>query len=212
MGRRASHQHGTRRGLVPSNGQLHLRGLSKSDDCRGKGRQAGLGDTARLKGARHAGKSPQRGKVKRHQPLQCASLRLGSPGHITRAGHPRAAWGPAGEDGWAGQHLPRARGGLALISSCGWSRENKGTSWVSFPALPPRTPQLGRLGLGLCVWGQGLRTKRPVQLSLSSSGSLRGGDSPKLLPAHPEAGLGAWFPKPATPLPVSGLQSPGTLT
>lgn len=62
MGRRASHQHGTRRGLVPSNGQLHLRGLSKSDDCRGKGRQAGLGDTARLEGARQAGKSPQWGR------------------------------------------------------------------------------------------------------------------------------------------------------
>lgn len=62
MGRRASHQHGTRRGLVPSNGQLHLRGLSKSDDCRGKGRQAGLGDTARLEGACQAGKSPQWGR------------------------------------------------------------------------------------------------------------------------------------------------------
>lgn len=90
-----------------------------------------------------------------------------------------------------------------MISSCGWSGENKGTSWGSFSALPPRTPQLGRLGLGLCVWGQGLRIKRPVQLSLGSSWSLCGGDSPKLLPAHPEAGLGAWFPKPATPLPLA---------
>ena len=29
------------------------------------------------------------------------------------------------------------------------------------------------------------------------------GRQPKLLPAHPEAGLGAWFPKPVTPLPLA---------
>ena len=39
------------------------------------------------------GGEPPAGKVKLHQPLQCASLRLGSPGHITRVGHPRAAGG-----------------------------------------------------------------------------------------------------------------------
>ena len=62
VGRRASHQRRTRRGLVPSDGQLHLGAPSKSDDCRGRGRQAGLGATVRLEGARQAGKSPQRGR------------------------------------------------------------------------------------------------------------------------------------------------------
>ena len=62
VGRCASHQRGTRRGLVPSDGQLHLGAPSKSDDCWGRGRQAGLGDTVRLEGARQAGKSRQRGR------------------------------------------------------------------------------------------------------------------------------------------------------
>ena len=54
----------------------------------------------------------------------------------------------------------------------------------------------------------GARAEDPVPHPAPSAppGPCVGGDSPKLLPAHPEAGLGAWFP------PASGPQSSGTLT
>lgn len=129
------------------------------------------------------------------------SLRLGSPGHITRVGHPRAAGGLRERLGGQVSNPPGARGGLALISSCGWSHGNKGTSWGSFSALLPCTPQLGETGSQGCLWGRGLRIQCPVQLSPAPPGPCVGGDSPKLLPAHPEAELGVWFPKPAPPPP-----------
>lgn len=53
--------------------------------------------------------------------LSSVSVRIGSASHVAWGpGQRRAAWGPAGEAGWAGQH-PRTWGGLALIDSCGWS-------------------------------------------------------------------------------------------
>lgn len=140
------------------------------------------------------------------------SLRLGSPGHITRVGHPRAAGGLRERLGGQVSNPPGARGGLALISSCGWSHGNKGTSWGSFSALLPCMPQLGETGSQGCLWGRGLRIQCPVQLSPAPPGPCVGGDSPKLLPAHPEAELGVWFPKPAPPSPASGPQSSRILT
>lgn len=69
---------------------------------------------------------------------------------------------------------------------------------MSFPAS--RHARLtGETGSGALCVGVRAEDQTPVQLSLSSSGSLRGGDSPKLLPAHPEAGAGGL---------VSGLQPP----
>lgn len=109
--------------LVPSDDQTHMGARSKPDDCR----RAGLVDRGKLEGhvrlggALHPMCGPHPWKKYDGNILSSMSVRLGSASHIAWGpGQRRAAWGPAGEAGWAGQH-PRTWGGLALIDSCGWS-------------------------------------------------------------------------------------------
>lgn len=97
-----------------------------------------------------------------------------------------------------------------MISSCGWSRENKGTSWVSFPALPPRTPHWGD-GSGALCGGKWLRTKRPSSSPSAPPGPY-GGDSLSYCQPTQKQGWGLGFPSLQPSSPASGLQSPGTLT
>lgn len=119
------------------------------------------------------------------------------PHHTGRAS--QGCWGPAGEAGWAGQQTPGARGGLALISSCSWSHGNKGTSWGSFSALLPCTPQLGETGSQGCLWGRGLRIQCPIQLPQLLLVPAWGVTAPSCCQPTQKQGWGLGFPQPLAP-------------
>lgn len=144
--RRASHQHGTRRGLCPAMAS-YTQGLASPMTVGEREAGRAWGHSEAGKGHARRGRASQRGKVKRHQPLQCASLRLGSPGHITRAGHPRL---PGGSwRGWVGRSAPsQGPGCLALTSSHAGAVKQREQVGCPFLALPPRT-----LNWGHWVWG-----------------------------------------------------------